>query len=141
MNNKRLIRIIAIVLAVLLVGGVVVGALMSALAEGTPEAGVRNQVTLTMEYLEDEQALAVGQCGVHRMAVHADDPEQEGLDDHHDQHRDHQRDRPFPNLLDDLRLAGGQLLLRLVDLLLRVRIDRLFVVSGLVEAVLVFHLQ
>ena len=61
MNNKSLIRIIAIVLAVLLVGGVVVGALVSALAEEKPSTGGRNQVTLTMEYLEDEQALRVAQ--------------------------------------------------------------------------------
>lgn len=61
MRNKKLIRFIAIVLAVLLVGGVVVGALVSALAEETPSAGGRNLVTLTMEYLEDEQALRVAQ--------------------------------------------------------------------------------
>lgn len=59
MKNKKLIRIIAIILAVLLVGGVVVGALFSALAEA-PESR-RNQVGLTMEYLEDEQALRVAQ--------------------------------------------------------------------------------
>ena len=61
MNRKRVIRIIAIVLAVLLAGGVVVGALISALAEApaTPEA--RNQQAITMEYLEGEQALHITQ--------------------------------------------------------------------------------
>lgn len=61
MRNKKLIRIIAIVLAVLLAGGVVFGALFSALAEqptavGNPE---RHQCELTMEYLPEEQALHV----------------------------------------------------------------------------------
>ena len=63
MRNKKLIRIIAIVLAVLLAGGVVFGALFSALAEqptvvGNPE---RHQYELTMEYLAEEQALHVSQ--------------------------------------------------------------------------------
>lgn len=63
MRNKKLIRIIAIVLAVLLAGGVVFGALFSALAEqqtvvGNPE---RHQCELTMEYLAEEQALHVSQ--------------------------------------------------------------------------------
>ena len=62
MKRKRqtIIRIIALVLALLLVGGVVVGTLVSAFAEGqTPPA--RDRYTLTMEYMEDEQALRVGQ--------------------------------------------------------------------------------
>ena len=63
MRNKKLIRIIAIVLAVLLVGGVVVGALFSAFAEQplAAETVGRHQCELTMEYLEDEQALRVAQ--------------------------------------------------------------------------------
>lgn len=63
MRNKKLIRIIAIVLAVLLAGGVVFGALFSSLAEektGVGNAG-RHQCELTMEYLADEQALHITQ--------------------------------------------------------------------------------
>ena len=63
MKNKKLIRIIAIVLAVLLVGGVVFSALFSALAEQPAAAGNprRHQYELTMEYLENEQALHITQ--------------------------------------------------------------------------------
>ncbi len=63
MQNKKLIRIIAIVLAVLLVGGVVFSALFSSLAEektGVGNVG-RHQCELTMEYLADEQALHITQ--------------------------------------------------------------------------------
>ena len=56
-RHRKIVRIIALVLVVLLVGGVVVGALISALAEETP----RHQYDITMEYLEDEQALQVSQ--------------------------------------------------------------------------------
>ena len=57
-HNKRIVRIIAIVLAVLLVGSVIVGALFAALAEETP---ARDRYTLSMEYLEQEQALHIEQ--------------------------------------------------------------------------------
>ena len=57
-HNKKLVRIIAIVLVVLLAGSVVVGALFAAMAEEVP---VRNQCELTMTYLEDQQALHVEQ--------------------------------------------------------------------------------
>ena len=60
MRNRRLIRILAIVLVALLVGGVVVSALLSALAEPGPAAS-QNRIELTMDYLEDEQALRVEQ--------------------------------------------------------------------------------
>ncbi len=63
MRNKKLIRILAIVLAVLLAGGVVVGALVSALGEEPTKVGssTRDQYTISMEYLPDEQALHITQ--------------------------------------------------------------------------------
>ena len=63
MRNKKLIRAIAIALAVLLVGGVVFSALFSALAEETTSVGPsgRNQCSLSMEYLFEEQALHITQ--------------------------------------------------------------------------------
>ena len=63
MRNKKLIQTIAIVLVVLLVGGVVFSALFSALAEQPTTVGStdRNQCELTMEYLADEQALHITQ--------------------------------------------------------------------------------
>ena len=63
MRNKKLIQIIAIVLAVLLVGGVIVGALFSALAEQPTETGTsgRHQCELKMEYLDGQQALHITQ--------------------------------------------------------------------------------
>ena len=52
MRNKKLVRILAIALAVLLAGGVVFSALISALAEEQTEvASARNRCELTMEYL------------------------------------------------------------------------------------------
>ena len=52
----------AIVLAVLLAGGVVFSALFSALSEeALPRRDARNSCELTMEYLEDEQALHITQ--------------------------------------------------------------------------------
>jgi len=63
MRNKKLIRAIAVVLAVLLVGGVVFSALFSALSEeqtGVGDSG-HSQYALTMEYLDDEQALHITQ--------------------------------------------------------------------------------
>ena len=56
-KNKKLIQIIAIVLAILLAGGVVVGALFSALAETAP----RDRFEIEMQYMPDEQALHVVQ--------------------------------------------------------------------------------
>ena len=63
MPKKKLIRIIAIVLAVLLAGGVVFGALFSSLAEQPTEVGNpgRHQYDLTVEYMADEQALHITQ--------------------------------------------------------------------------------
>lgn len=63
MHNKKLIRIIAVVLAALLVGGVVFGALFSALSEEQTkvETVQRNRHEITMEFLEDEQALHIRQ--------------------------------------------------------------------------------
>ena len=61
MKNRRLIQIIALVLVVLLVGGVVVGALVSALAETPAVEAPRNRHEITMEYLADEQALHITQ--------------------------------------------------------------------------------
>lgn len=61
MKNKqrRVVRLIAILLAVLLAGSALVSALYSfAYAE---EAPARSECTLTMEYLENEQALRVSQ--------------------------------------------------------------------------------
>ena len=58
-HNKKTIQIIALVLVVLLVGGTVIGALFAALAEENPPA--RNRYEISMEYLEDEQALHIGQ--------------------------------------------------------------------------------
>ena len=59
MRNKRTIQVIALVLAILLVGGTVIGALFAALAEENPPE--RNSYAISMEYLEDEQALHIGQ--------------------------------------------------------------------------------
>lgn len=66
-KQKKLVRILAIVLAVLLAGGAITAAIISfAYAEeGVPQ---RNQVELTMEYLEEEQALRVSQRLVYRNA-------------------------------------------------------------------------
>ena len=58
-RNKKAVQIIALVLVILLVGGTIVGALFAALAEENPPA--RNQYELSVEYLEDEQALHIGQ--------------------------------------------------------------------------------
>ena len=62
MKNKRLIRILAIALAVLLAGGVVFSALFSALSEEqTKVASARGQCGLTMEYIPERQALHITQ--------------------------------------------------------------------------------
>ena len=56
-KNKKLIRVLAIALALLLAGGVVFSALFSSLAEG---AG-RDRYEISAEYMPDEQALRVEQ--------------------------------------------------------------------------------
>lgn len=62
-RNRKLVRIVAIVLAALLIGGVVFGALVSALAEAPAgiQAAERDRYELSMEYLEEEQALRIEQ--------------------------------------------------------------------------------
>lgn len=58
-NRKKVIQVIAIVLVVLLAGSVVVGALFAAMAEEqTPQ---RDQYTLSVEYMEEAQALHIEQ--------------------------------------------------------------------------------
>ena len=63
MRNKKLIRVLAIALAVLLAGGVIFSALFSSLAEEQTDVGteVRDQYAISMEYLADEQALHITQ--------------------------------------------------------------------------------
>ena len=65
-NQKRMVKIIAIVLAVLMAGSAVVAVILSfgghyghAHAEAAPQAD--NQYAFTIEYLEDEQALQISQ--------------------------------------------------------------------------------
>lgn len=58
-KHRQIVRVIALILVIMLVGGVVVGALISALAE--PAVPQRNQCELTMEYMEEEQALHITQ--------------------------------------------------------------------------------
>ncbi len=62
MMNKRLVRILAIILVILLAGGAVVGALFSAFAfaEDAPGLPLSAQ-QMTVEYLEEEQALHISQ--------------------------------------------------------------------------------
>ena len=61
-NRQRVIRVIAIILAVLLAGGMVVSVLVSFLAgSGYAEEAARDQYAIEMEYLEEEQALRVSQ--------------------------------------------------------------------------------
>ena len=59
MNRKRVVRVIAIVLALLLAGGAVVSALISAWAETAPAA--RDACEMTIEVLQEEQALQIEQ--------------------------------------------------------------------------------
>ena len=63
MLNKKMVRVIAVVLAVLLVGGVVFSALVSALSEEQTAVDRRskNRCEISMEYLTDAQALRVTQ--------------------------------------------------------------------------------
>ena len=58
-KNRNMVRIIALVLALLMVGGVVVGSLFAAFAE-TPEP-MRDQYTFSIEYMESDQALHITQ--------------------------------------------------------------------------------
>ena len=57
-HNRMLVRVVAIVLAVLLAGMVVAGALFAVMAEEVP---VRDRCELTVTYMEEQQALHVGQ--------------------------------------------------------------------------------
>ena len=59
-NQRRLVRTIAIVLAILLAGSAVVSAIIS-LAYAEETAPVANEMTLTMEYLGEAQALRTSQ--------------------------------------------------------------------------------
>lgn len=58
-KHRKLVRVLALVLALLLVGGVLFGTLVSALSEGETASG--NRCELTMEYNEEAQALRVSQ--------------------------------------------------------------------------------
>ena len=60
-KQQRLVRIIAIVLAVLLAGGAIISAVISIAYAEEAEPSQRNQYSLTMEYLGEEQALRVSQ--------------------------------------------------------------------------------
>ncbi|MGN0184148.1 MAG: hypothetical protein ACI4AL_03440 [Aristaeellaceae bacterium] len=60
-KQQRLVRIIAIVLAVLLAGSAVVSAVISIAYAEEAEPVERNQYDITMEYLGEEQALRVSQ--------------------------------------------------------------------------------
>ena len=60
-KQKRLVRIIAIALAILLAGGAIVSAVISIAYAEEAEPSDRNQYSLTMEYLGEEQALRVSQ--------------------------------------------------------------------------------
>lgn len=71
--QRRMVRIIAIALAVLLAGSALVSAVLS-LAYAEEAVPARNHQTITMEYLENEQALRVSQRLVYTNAsnVHLD---------------------------------------------------------------------
>ena len=60
-KQQRLVRIIAIVLAVLLAGGAIISAVISIAYAEEAEPSERNQYDITMEYLGEEQALRVSQ--------------------------------------------------------------------------------
>lgn len=60
-KQKRLVRIIAIVLAVLLAGGAIISAVITLAYAEEAVLPERNQYSLTMEYLGEEQALRVSQ--------------------------------------------------------------------------------
>ena len=63
MRNKKVVRVLAIILALLLAGGAVVSALIStfAYAEAATAALPLDRQSMTIEYLEDEQALRISQ--------------------------------------------------------------------------------
>ena len=60
-KQQRLLRIIAIVLAILLAGGAIISAVISIAYAEEAEPSDRNQYDITMEYLGEEQALRVSQ--------------------------------------------------------------------------------
>ncbi len=60
-KQQRLVRIIAIVLAVLLASGAIISAVISIAYAEEAEPSERNQYDITMEYLGEEQALRVSQ--------------------------------------------------------------------------------
>ena len=60
-KQQRLVRIIAIVLAILLAGGAIISAVISIAYAEEAEPSERNQYNITMEYLGEEQALRVSQ--------------------------------------------------------------------------------
>ena len=61
-NRDKLRRILALLLAALLAGGMVIGTLVSMLSTGrAEEAEQRDQYAIEMEYIEDQQALRVTQ--------------------------------------------------------------------------------
>ena len=59
MKNRNIVRFLALLLVILLAGGAVVSALISALAEEAAPA--RDRCEAAVEYMEDEQALRVTQ--------------------------------------------------------------------------------
>ena len=59
MKNRNIVRFLALLLVILLAGGAVVSALISALAEEA--APTRDRCEAAVEYMEDEQALRVTQ--------------------------------------------------------------------------------
>ena len=60
-KQQRLVRIIAIALAILLAGGAIISAVISIAYAEKAEPSERNQYNITMEYLGEEQALRVSQ--------------------------------------------------------------------------------
>lgn len=60
-NQRRAVRLIAIILAALLAIGAIVSAVISIAYAEEPASGGTHKCTLTMEYLEEEQALRVSQ--------------------------------------------------------------------------------
>jgi len=72
-KQKRLVRIIAIVMALLLAGGAIFSAIFS-LAYAEEATADRNECALTMEYMANEQALRISQRLVYTNAssVHLD---------------------------------------------------------------------
>ena len=60
-KNRLLIRVLAIVLAVLLVGGAVVSATIGAFAEADAAQAERDRYEIDIVYMEEQQALHVTQ--------------------------------------------------------------------------------